>query len=342
MLPAAGVVCSEEDTTFLKWREACWKLFTYASLTLCGLLSCWGEPWLSDTQLLWRGWPSEHTHSASLRLWYAIEFGLYLYAVLDLLVWEAVRGDYYAMILHHASTLSLLGASFFYGFLRAGAVLLMLNDFVDLWFEGAKLAKYAKAENVSTGFFIAFVASWAWLRQLYCPFWFCASLLRDGWALVEQYGPTPRHIGIWAGFNCLVWSIVLLHTYWFFFLLQKIKGAFLISCPSLLASVSPSIIPLHPLFSPPSSLSAREHPGEHQGCGQAAGRGCGGRIRLAAQLVCSRRAHCKHAAGGGLKLTEAKKGTRVDAICWYLTPYGSVWVSHHKHGAMGCRARREV
>ena len=178
---------------------------------------------MHDTKLLWRGWPSEQHHSHSLRAWYAVEMGLYLYAVLDLLLWEAVRGDYYAIILHHSSTIALLGASFFYGFLRAGAMLLMLNDFVDIWFEGAKLAKYARAENTSTAFFLAFVASWAYLRQLYCPFSFSTSMLRDGWGLVERYGPSTRHIGIWAAFNVLVWSLILLHSYWFFFLLQKIR-----------------------------------------------------------------------------------------------------------------------
>jgi hypothetical protein len=222
-LPAAGCTCDDDDVTFGKWREACWKLFTYGALTAMGAASCAREPWVRDTELLWRGWPDEHEHSASLRGWYAVEMGLYLYAVFDLLLWEAVRGDYYAMILHHASTLCLLGASFYYGFLRAGAMLLMVNDFVDFWFEGAKLAKYARAEAVSTAFFLAFVASWAYLRQLYCPFFFSASMLVDGWGLVEQYGPSTRHIAIWACFNVLVWSLILLHTYWFFFLLQKIR-----------------------------------------------------------------------------------------------------------------------
>jgi hypothetical protein len=107
--------CDDLDVTFLKWREASWKLLTYGTLTAFGVASCAGEPWLRDTSLLWAGWPYAQTHSASLRFWYAAEFGLYAYGLVDLLVWEASRGDYYAMILHHVATLALLGGSFAYG-----------------------------------------------------------------------------------------------------------------------------------------------------------------------------------------------------------------------------------
>jgi hypothetical protein len=223
LLPAAGVTCSPEDVTFTKWREACWRLATYALLTVFGVVSCAAEPWVADTKLLLQGWPAAHVHSAPLQQWYAIEMGLYMYSLADLLLWEAPRGDYYAMILHHVATLTLLGGSFYYSFLRAGAMIMMVNDFVDFWFEGAKLAKYAAAENVSTAFFLAFVASWAWLRQIYTPFNFWYSVAIDGWGLVEQYGPSTEHVVIWAVFLLLIIVVIVLHTYWFVFLLQKIK-----------------------------------------------------------------------------------------------------------------------
>jgi len=67
------------------------------------------------------------------------------------------------------------------------------------------------------------VASWALLRQLYSPFAVCRSTLFEAWSLVRLYGPSPLHVGIWAAFNTLVLVLQLLHTYWFVFLLQKIK-----------------------------------------------------------------------------------------------------------------------
>lgn len=35
--------------------------------------------------------------------------------LVDIIVWEAVRSDYFSMIIHHISTLSLLFGSFYFG-----------------------------------------------------------------------------------------------------------------------------------------------------------------------------------------------------------------------------------
>lgn len=241
--------CDDGDVTFTKWREACWKLLTYGFLTAFGVAACVGEPWLRDTRLLWAGWPYEQVHSDALRAWYAAETGLYAYGLIDLLVWEALRGDYWAMILHHVATLALLSASFSFGFLRVGALIMMLNDFVDAWFEGAKLSKYAEQEVASTALYLGFVASWAVLRQAYCPLVLCYSILVEAWALVEQYGPSRRHLGIWAAFNVLVLTLQALHSYWFVFLLQKIEVS---------VSVSVRVVDRRPGFEPPTTPTRTE------------------------------------------------------------------------------------
>lgn len=93
------------------------------------------------------------TCRSPLLWWYALEFGLYGYGaggrhapvslgtaprpsppslvkanvlafiaaaaaaagLVDIIVWEAVRSDYFSMIIHHISTLSLLFGSFYFG-----------------------------------------------------------------------------------------------------------------------------------------------------------------------------------------------------------------------------------
>lgn len=53
---------------------------------------------------------------------------------------------------------------------------MIMNDFVDVWFEGAKLANYAHKKETSTFFYVSFVVTWFFLRQLYCPWvlqWTC-------------------------------------------------------------------------------------------------------------------------------------------------------------------------
>lgn len=222
LTPVMGMRPGPEDLTLVKWREACWKLLTYSGLSLYGAFVVVSEPWLMNTRLLWEDWPAQN-HTFALRLWYALEFGLYAYGLVDLLVWEAVRNDYYAMILHHVSTLALVFGSFWFGFLRIGCLVLLINDFVDLWFEGAKIANYAKAERTSTWFYMAFAVTWLLLRQIYCPFWIMWSCCAESWSLVEKFGPNSFNVGTWLAFNVLLNVLQVQHTYWFVFIVAKVQ-----------------------------------------------------------------------------------------------------------------------
>lgn len=64
LAPVMGFVPEPTDITVVKWREACWKLLTYAGLSLYGLFVILGEEWVLDTSKLWQGWPRQH-HSCA-------------------------------------------------------------------------------------------------------------------------------------------------------------------------------------------------------------------------------------------------------------------------------------
>lgn len=68
---------------------------------------------------------------------------------------------------------------------------MIMNDFVDVWFEGAKIAHYAKKQGSSTFFYVSFVVTWFFLRQVYCPLvlqWSC----RRAPPQPAQSQPAPR------------------------------------------------------------------------------------------------------------------------------------------------------
>lgn len=215
--PGAG---APSATSLRKWREACWKLLCYASLTCAGLAVVANQPWAaaSGSALLWRGWPGEHAHSPGLRAFYAWQMGHYLYGSLDLLVWESRRKDHAAMAVHHAATFALLAVSFAFSFLRVGAVIEVLHDACDVWMEAAKLCRYAGARAASTAFFVLFLAAWLALRMAYFPLVVIRSTSVEASALLEWYGPSPANRAIWAGFNALLLVLQALHVYWFFFI----------------------------------------------------------------------------------------------------------------------------
>lgn len=55
-----GFVPEPSDITVVKWREACWKLLTYAGLSIYGVFVLAGEDFVLDTGNLWQGWPRQN------------------------------------------------------------------------------------------------------------------------------------------------------------------------------------------------------------------------------------------------------------------------------------------
>lgn len=103
-----------------------------------------------------------------------------------------------------------------------GAVVCVVNDACDVWFEAAKLASYAKLETLSALFYCAFAASWLALRMIYSPMVVLPSVWNEAWGLVVRFGPSDFHVGLWATFNALLLVLQLQHVYWWYFIAAKI------------------------------------------------------------------------------------------------------------------------
>jgi len=145
--------------------------------------------------------------------------GHYLYSLVDLTVWESRRKDHVAMVVHHAATLALLAVSFYFSFLRVGAVIEVLHDACDVWMEAAKLCNYAGLQSSATALFVVFVAAWLLLRMLAFPLVVIRSTSVEAAAvLLDGYGSTAANRTIWAAFNALLLLLLALHFYWFWFI----------------------------------------------------------------------------------------------------------------------------
>lgn len=107
-------------------------------------------------------------------------------------------------------------------FLRVGAVVCVINDACDIWFEAAKLASYARREQLSALFYCSFAATWFALRMVYAPLVILPSVWNEAWGLVVRYGASDFHVGLWATFNALLAVLQLQHVYWWYFIAAKI------------------------------------------------------------------------------------------------------------------------
>ena len=75
------------------------------------------------------------------------------------------------------------------------ALIMIMNDFVDLFFEGAKIANYAELKDTSTGFYMAFVVTWFVLRQVYCPLWILWTSYQEAWRAHAHPAGNPAGCG---------------------------------------------------------------------------------------------------------------------------------------------------
>jgi acyl-CoA-dependent ceramide synthase len=81
---------------------------------------------------LWVGYP--HLPLAGIvKLYYLMQISLYVHAVL-LLNAEAPRKDHWQMMAHHAVTIFLIVASYYYGFSRVGCLIMVIMDWCDIFF----------------------------------------------------------------------------------------------------------------------------------------------------------------------------------------------------------------
>lgn len=157
-----------------------------------------------------------------MRAFYACQMAFYLHGILDLLVAGRRRDDRLSLLLHHGSSLSLLTISFSFNFLRVGAVICVINDACDIWFEAAKLASYARLESLSALFYCSFVGTWFLLRMIYAPMVVLPSVWDEAWGLVVRFGASDFHVGLWATFNALLAVLQLQHVYWWYYIAAKI------------------------------------------------------------------------------------------------------------------------
>ena len=197
-----------------KGRDARWRASTHSITCVLGLIACVRQPWLTTPKLMWEGWPHQQ-HDRELLALYAVFCGFTLGSLPEVRRSNELK----TMAAHHALTLVLVVSSFATGCLRIGALVMLTNDFVDVWFEAAKLSRYSGKEKASKRFLCVFVLAWAVLRQAFA-FRLARSAYWDGWEAFVDNAETP-YVHLWGVLFGLLASLWVLHAYWFVFLFHK-------------------------------------------------------------------------------------------------------------------------
>lgn len=133
----------------LKYKFASWKFLQYGLMASFGWWLLSKEPWLFQPRQWYAGWPN-HSASYEMYIYYTTAIGLYSFGCFSVF-WEAeqTRLDLLVMLVHHFSTIFLLGMSYHYNLHRIGSVIVLLHDVADPFMELAKILLYSGYSSVN-------------------------------------------------------------------------------------------------------------------------------------------------------------------------------------------------
>ncbi|KAJ6800835.1 ASC1-like protein 3 [Iris pallida] len=208
---AKVVIDDARQSKIVKCSESMWKLTYYASAQLWVISILQQEPWSTDTDQYFKGWPNQELR-CSLKLFYMCQCGFYVYSIAALLTWETRRKDFSIMMSHHIITSILIGYSFFTGFFRIGTVILALHDASDVFLEAAKVFKYSEKEMRASVCFGLFALSWLVLRLIIFPFWVIKASSYQSIEHLKVMGKFPT--GLYYAFNTMLLMLLVFHVYW--------------------------------------------------------------------------------------------------------------------------------
>lgn len=165
--------------------------------------------------------PEEHVY-------YAQAAGFYLSASLFLILFDSRRSDFRELILHHGVTIALVAASSFYGYVRAGVVVLALHDIGDVFLYSAKFLHHLGLVGWDTVVFAMFAATFYLTRLVMFPrllYMICVETLQvvverpefNGWARWMDV-----YIWHYLAFVVLLGTLLVLHCFWFALILKMI------------------------------------------------------------------------------------------------------------------------
>ncbi|KAJ3206897.1 Ceramide synthase 3 [Entophlyctis luteolus] len=122
-----------------------WKCFAYSLSTAVGVVVLSEDSWWTSP----KEWLLDYPDPTSwlMKTYYYIGFGSYVYQTLTVMS-ASKQSDFWGVVVHHIATLSVMAASYAFGFTRIGVIILLLHDCSDPFMEFAKCNLYMGKQKV--------------------------------------------------------------------------------------------------------------------------------------------------------------------------------------------------
>jgi len=150
--------------------------------------------------------------SYSINAVYMWELGFYISHLFCHFTIETRRKDFVEMIVHHLSTVILIGFSYVYGYERIGLLVLVLHDISDAFLELGKVFLFLDIDFAATICFVCLMVSWFMTRLYYFPTKVLTSVYYEHYLLKD----IPLVLPLFS----LLCVLQVLHVYWFSLILN--------------------------------------------------------------------------------------------------------------------------
>eukprot|EP00126_Sphaerothecum_destruens_P002058 Sdes_comp15499_c0_seq1m4432 len=216
-----------ELKSLVKFPESGFKS-VYYMFTWCYcyyLLFCSGSHnYFTDHYSTWENWSPGMYIDPLLYWFYMLQLSFYIHSIYATLVLDEIRKDFFAMMLHHFVTIFLIFFSFCCRYHRVGLMVLYVHDFCDVCLEFTKCLVYFKVrdgkhdrlmEALSNAGFAVFTISWVYFRLYLFPCYALYSAFYYSILICEN-------ISLYFFFNGMLFTLLLLHLYWFTFIVSML------------------------------------------------------------------------------------------------------------------------
>ncbi|KAI6656596.1 Ceramide synthase 1-like [Oopsacas minuta] len=206
-----------------KFPESLFRLISYIFLWSCTsyVVLFSNYPILDGPDTMWSDFSGVSTIIApDIFFVYVLQCGYYVHCAYANIALDVHRTDFWALMLHHVVTLSLISFSYASRYHNVGIIVIFLHDICDIFLEIAKCSRYLQvlggksyfiSDIVSAIAFVLFSSSWVWLRL----YWFQTKVLM-GTAVASMVLDMDGEF--YLVFNVLLLVLYGLNLYWFFFI----------------------------------------------------------------------------------------------------------------------------
>merc|ERR1711934_177815 len=124
-----------------KFTMQAWQFSYYLAIWVAGAVLYYESEYFLDMQKLWEQYPQNKSMSFKFKMYYLMQVAFWVQMAFVTLI-EKWQNDFIQMMAHHFITIGLCSCSYFMGFLRCGHVVLVEQDFADIFLPFAKMFKY--------------------------------------------------------------------------------------------------------------------------------------------------------------------------------------------------------